>query len=76
MKYQTFYTQNARSQLNQLEVNLRKRIVKKIKFFRQSENPLYYAKKLKDKSIAFRYQQKRQNYNFEDFKCKAQKGCL
>lgn len=52
MRYQTYYMPNARSQLNQLEPSLSKRIIKKIKFFRNSQNPLHYAKQLKDRSIA------------------------
>ncbi len=52
MKYKTYYMPNARSQLDQLEPGLRKRIVKKIQFFRKTRNPLRYAKKLKDQSYS------------------------
>lgn len=52
MKYKTYYTPKAKFDLNKLEFGLRKRIVKKVQFFRSSSNPLQHAKKLKDQSIA------------------------
>jgi mRNA interferase RelE/StbE len=52
MKYKLFYSKKANSQLKKLDGGLGKRIVKRLKFIRCTKNPLHYAKKLKDKSIA------------------------
>lgn len=54
--YKLQYTKNAEEDLNRLERNLAKRIVKKIDFFLQQSHPLRFAQKLKDYELgAYRF---------------------
>lgn len=48
MKYKLRITQKAKNDLISLEKDIQKRIAKKLKFFISTDNPLEYAKKLKD----------------------------
>lgn len=48
MEYQVIYAPKALEDLFELENNIAKRIKEKITFFRRQENPLHYAKKLKN----------------------------
>jgi len=48
MVYRVFYTKNALSDLSRLQKRIAKRIVDKIAFFRQQQDPLHFAKKLKN----------------------------
>lgn len=45
------YTQNAVRDLRHLDQQVSKRILKKIDFFSKQEDPLKFAKKLKDSSL-------------------------
>lgn len=45
------YTKNAVRDLRQLDQQVSKRILKKMDFFSKQENPLKFAKKLKDFSL-------------------------
>lgn len=52
MKYEFVYLEKFVSQLEKFEKDVVKRIAIKLEFFENSKNPLHYAKKLKDRSIA------------------------
>lgn len=54
--YQFQFSGNAERNFSFLDKTIQKRIVKKLDFFEQSENPLFYAKKLKgfDNKFSFR----------------------
>ena len=46
--WKVIYSKEAIDYLSKLPIKIRKRILDKIKFFRLQENPLKYAKKLKN----------------------------
>ena len=49
--YHISYTQKARQDLHNIEINDAKRIIKKIAFFNSQEDPLVFAKKLTNSAI-------------------------
>jgi mRNA interferase RelE/StbE len=48
MKYQLFFTQNAKEDLLSLDKGAQRRIVDKLRFFMAGNQPLMHAKKLKN----------------------------
>ncbi|HKK54280.1 MAG TPA: type II toxin-antitoxin system RelE/ParE family toxin [Patescibacteria group bacterium] len=48
MKYKLLLTKKGKDELSVLEKEEQKRIVEKLRFYLSSDNPLNYAKKLKD----------------------------
>jgi mRNA interferase RelE/StbE len=49
--FQFEYTKNAVRDLRQMDQQISKRILKKMDFFSKQENPMKFAKKLKDSSL-------------------------
>ncbi len=50
-KFRVVLTKEARFDLRKLDTGIVKRILLKLEYFRSSENPLYFAKKLRDCSL-------------------------
>lgn len=46
--YKTFYTKKAIKDLDKIDYGMARRIVEKVKFFSQQENPIAFAKRLTD----------------------------
>ena len=54
--YKTVYTATAQKDLAHLNVSLARKILKKIDYFLSAENPMHYAKKLKNFTLdTFRF---------------------
>lgn len=51
MKYKLQFTQKAKDDFLGLDNNIQKRIVKKLRFYISSKNPLEYAQKLKNNRL-------------------------
>lgn len=50
-KCKIFLTKKAQKDLKRLDVDIADRILSKLEFYEKSENPLFYAEKLRDLSL-------------------------